>query len=315
MHPAKSVILFTIASGAGYGIVVLAAVCELTGLPPRSPAEMIFVLGVALVLIVLGLASSTLHLGHPERAWRAMSQWRTSWLSREGVAALWTFVPVCAWGAAAYLAPGAPAALPVVLAVISGLGALAVLYCTAMIYASLKPVPAWSNSWTPIVYLTLGPMSGAVVLTGLSHIAGFAAGGLDALALILITAGLAVKMGYWRAIDRAPARSSAETATGLAAEGARVELLEAPHTGSNYLMQEMGFRIARKHRLRLRRVVRLLGFGVPGAAFLVCLITAPNAGLSAVALAAGTAGLIAERYLFFAEAKHAQSLYYGESSV
>src|SRR3546814_7492212 len=94
MHPAKSVILFTTASGAGYGLIawlgVLAALCLL-------PAERWFGLvafGLGLGLVVLGLLSSTLHLGRPERAWRAFSQWRSSWLSREGVAAVATFLPV-----------------------------------------------------------------------------------------------------------------------------------------------------------------------------------------------------------------------------
>lgn len=316
MHPAKSVVFFTVVSGAGYGLVVLAAVCRLAGFTRPGTSETGAVLGVALVLIAAGLASSTFHLGRPERAWRALSQWRTSWLSREGVAAVWTFAPVCACGAAMYFTPGGSEILHAALAAVSGLSAMAVLYCTAMIYASLKPVPAWSNSWTPLVYMALGPMSGAVILNALSHIGGFASGRLDMLALILVIAGFAVKMGYWRAVDRAGPVSTAETATGLSgAEGARVELLEAPHTGSNYLMQEMGFRITRKHSARLRRVARLLGFGVPGAAFLACLITAPNAALSFTALAACAAGVTAERYLFFAEAKHAQSLYYGESAV
>jgi hypothetical protein len=45
------------------------------------------------LLVSLGLLSSTFHLGHPERAWRAFSQWRSSWLSREGVAAVATYLP------------------------------------------------------------------------------------------------------------------------------------------------------------------------------------------------------------------------------
>lgn len=315
MHPAKSVILFTVSSGAGYGLIALAAVCGLAGLAGPAPlggGRTVFVLGAASALITAGLVSSVFHLGRPERAWRALSQWRTSWLSREGAAALWTFVPVCAWGAAAYFTPGAPQILHAALAVISGLSALAVLYCTAMIYASLKPVPAWSNKWTPAVYLALGLMTGAVALAGLSHIGGFAHPRLDAAALILTAAGFAVKTGYWRAIDRAEPVSTAVTAAGL---GARVELLQEPHTGPNYLMQEMGFRIARRHRSRLRRIARFLGFGIPGAAFLACVITAPNAGLAAAAAVAAALGVTAERYLFFAEAKHAQSLYYGEDAV
>ena len=55
---------------------------------------------LALVMLVLALAASSLHLGRPERAWRAVLMWRTSWLSREvivlpafiGAVALWWLV-------------------------------------------------------------------------------------------------------------------------------------------------------------------------------------------------------------------------------
>ncbi|MEM9784774.1 MAG: DmsC/YnfH family molybdoenzyme membrane anchor subunit, partial [Pseudomonadota bacterium] len=99
MHPAKSVILFTTASGAGYGLLIWLAIFSATGAiaPDRGFGLIAFTLSLGLV--TGGLLSSTLHLGHPERAWRAMSQWRTSWLSREGVAALVTYAPALLFAA------------------------------------------------------------------------------------------------------------------------------------------------------------------------------------------------------------------------
>jgi ferredoxin len=93
MHPAYSVIFFTTASGAGYGLWFwLGLRIAAEGLPdPAWPGVATLVLGG--VLVSLGLLSSTFHLGHPERAWRAFSQWRSSWLSREGVAAVATYLP------------------------------------------------------------------------------------------------------------------------------------------------------------------------------------------------------------------------------
>src|SRR4249919_4057534 len=89
MHPALSVIFFTTLSGAGYGLLLWAAWHALTG---ASAARTLLVcIAVALVASTIGLLSSMLHLGKPARAWRAFSQWRTSWLSREGVAAMATF--------------------------------------------------------------------------------------------------------------------------------------------------------------------------------------------------------------------------------
>ena len=94
MPPARSrlsVIFFTTASGAGYGLLALVGVLAPLGLVPSDGRFGAAALGLAFVLITAGLLSSTLHLGHPERAWRAFSQWRSSWLSREGVLSVATF--------------------------------------------------------------------------------------------------------------------------------------------------------------------------------------------------------------------------------
>jgi DMSO reductase anchor subunit len=94
MHPAYSVILFTIASGAGYGLTILLTTFSLFNLVPISGGLGLTGMASALALVVIGLLSSTAHLGHPERVWRALSQWRSSWLSREGIAAIATLAPI-----------------------------------------------------------------------------------------------------------------------------------------------------------------------------------------------------------------------------
>ena len=85
-------------------------------------------LALALAAITVGLLSSTLHLGHPERAWRAFSQWRSSWLSREGVLALATYLPAGAvrlgWVCSAARRSLAPAG------VLAALGAVVTVCCT-----------------------------------------------------------------------------------------------------------------------------------------------------------------------------------------
>ena len=93
MHPAYSVIVFTTASGAGLGLLAWLALLGLLDLVATERWLGFTGLALAFVLITGGLLSSTSHLGRPERAWRAFSQWRTSWLSREGVAAVATYVP------------------------------------------------------------------------------------------------------------------------------------------------------------------------------------------------------------------------------
>ena len=98
MHPAYSVILVTTASGAGYGLLVWLGVLSAIDALPADRWFGFAGLALSLGLISVGLLASTFHLGHPERAWRAFLQWRSSWLSREGAAAVATYVPAGLFG-------------------------------------------------------------------------------------------------------------------------------------------------------------------------------------------------------------------------
>ncbi len=312
MHPAPSIVFFTTASGAGYGLLVFASLAALFGLVPVTTTSGLALLAPALGLVTAGLLSSTLHLGHPERAWRAVSQWRSSWLSREGVAASFTYLPALAmawlWVTVERLA--------LVAALATVLLALATVYCTAMIYASLKPVPRWHHPMVPPVYLALGLASGT--LLGLALTAWLHGVGTPALlvTLLLLTVAWALKWRYWQAIDAAKPTATTADAIGLAERGP-ARLVEAPHTERNYILDEMGFRIARKHKRKLRRHAFVAGWAIPAAALLLSLLTAPS--LVPAVLSIGAAftlvGTLVERWLFFAEAEHLVMLYYGKGSV
>lgn len=311
MHPSLSVIFFTTASGAGYGLLALLGVLAPFGVLPTDPLFGLVALALALGAITAGLLSSMLHLGQKQRAWRAFSQWRSSWLSREGVAAVATYLPAGLFGIGwVFLGTVSKAA-----GLLAALGAVATVFCTAMIYRSLKPVPRWHNRWVVPNYLALGLMSGILWLALVLQVLG-PRPELNWLVPTMIALAAVLKLGYWRFIDGAPATSTAGSATGLGSLGT-VRLFEAPHTSENYLLKEMGFSIARKHAARLRRIAMVLGFGLP---FLLSLVpfVAPGGPAVAAALAAavlGTVGVFVERWLFFAEAKHAVTLYYGGSAV
>jgi DMSO reductase anchor subunit len=314
VHPAKSVILFTTASGAGYGLLAWLGLLAALGWLPADRWLGLAGFGLGLGLVVLGLLSSTLHLGHPERAWRAFSQWRSSWLSREGVAAVLTFLPVGLF-ALIWIVAQTNSGLAAAVGLLASLCCVVTVVCTAMIYGSLKTIRAWCSAWTLPAYLVLSALSGAVLMNLLLHLWALPlAAPFGWVLLLLFAAAAAVKLLYWREIDRPAELSSAESATGLGGLG-KVRLLEAPHSEANYLMQEMGYRIARKHAAKLRRIALLAGFALP---FL--LIALGQALPGAVALAAAliavvlvAVGLAVERWLFFAEAKHVVTLYYGES--
>ena len=77
MHPSYSVILFTTASGAGYGMLALLALGAVLGQLPADRWFGFTAFATSLGLVTFGLLSSTFHLGHPERSWRAVGQWRS----------------------------------------------------------------------------------------------------------------------------------------------------------------------------------------------------------------------------------------------
>ena len=315
MHPAVSVIVFTVASGAGYGLLFLLGLAGFFGWLPAGRWFGAVAFALSLGAVTLGLLSSTLHLGHPERAWRAVSQWRSSWLSREGLASLITYIPALVFAAGWVLLGRNNGAWGLFGLLAAGWAAITV-YCTAMIYASLKPIQRWHNGYVAPCYLLLGVMSGAIWLNALAHLFALSSDGLTLLAIAALVIGWPVKLAYWRFIDNTRAESTAETATGLGHLG-KVRLFEAPHTGDNYLMREMGFRIARKHAYRLRAFATIFAFVLP---FLLTALTLalvqPVAGVAAVLAAISvTLGMLIERWLFFAEAKHTVTLYYGQSTA
>ena len=315
MHPAASVILFTVTSGMGYGLLILLALLGVTGAVPPQPAFGLAGFGCALVLITAGLLASTFHLGHPERAWRALSQWRSSWLSREGVLAIVTYVPALLLAAGWVLAGRSDGAFAV-MGWLTVVLALTTVLCTAMIYASLKPIPQWRNRWVPAGYLVMALATGALWLALLTSLFDLGRGLASAIAVPALLAAAGVKWAYWRDIDGAAPLARVADATGLGALG-QARLLERPHTEANYLQKEMGFRVARKHAGRLRRLVFLVGLGLPLLLVLMApVLPAPAASvLLAVALLAGILGALGERWLFFAQAQHTVNLYYGADAV
>jgi DMSO reductase anchor subunit len=305
MHPASSIIVFTTLSGMGFGLIAMLGL----GAVPGDRTAGIVACALAFILTGAGLLSSTFHLGHPERAWRALSQWRSSWLSREGVLAAVTLGVFSIYGAFWVFGAARMASIGTVLS----LFAAVTVYATAMIYGSLKTVPRWTTGLTPLCYLLFAAAGGALLAAMLSCLLGQFSANAALVALGLMVAAWAAKFIWWRRADRtslASIGSSPESATGLGAIG-KVRLLEAPHSSPNYLMKEMVYRIGRKHARKLRLLAVALGGVVPVLGLAVVIGLEGGWPVLAVAALSHTAGMMAERWLFFAEAEHSVSLYYG----
>lgn len=315
MNPALSVIFFTTLSGAGYGLLIWTAIGALLQQPARGLfASLLLGLG----LVSIGLLSSLGHLGQPQRAWRALSQWRTSWLSREGVAALATFVPALCLGVAllpamiagdARMATIALGPAGIACAIVLIAGALATTACTAMIYASLKPVPAWRHRLVVPVYVLFALVCGGLLWLAIAsfaqrmQVATLFAACLGTIALA------ACKWRYWHAIDTTPLPFTRGAAVGLPQREAA--LFERPITESNYVTREMAFVLARKHARRLRGLALVLLVVAPVLCLLVGALLAPlQPAACIVAALLALSGAFVERWLFFAEARHLVTLYY-----
>jgi DMSO reductase anchor subunit len=256
------------------------------------------------------LLSSTFHLGRPERAWRAFSQWRSSWLSREGVASVVTFVPALIFGALWLGFIDAPRCLGLA-GLVTALMCAVTVFCTAKIYSTLATIRQWHQPLTVPVYLAFALSTGSVLVMAIASLFGRFQVFQAALTIIALLLTIALKYSYWRRIDSEPKTRTIEAATGLAKSGEKVRQWEVPHTAENFIMKEMGFVVARKHAEKLRRLVLL-------ALFIALVVTALTiaapilaAVLSLVAVALAGIAAVVERWLFFAEAQHVVSLYYG----
>lgn len=316
MHPALSIIFFTTLSGAGYGLLawlgISLALLNLRGLSlPALAGVQLAALVLGLLLSTLGLAASLGHLGKPLRAWRAFSQWRTSWLSREGVMAAVTLLPALATGALLLWGRSGPTATPLlaVLGALLALCALATVACTAMIYASLKPIPAWRHPLVVPVYLLFSLLTGLALLFALMLGMLGEQGPGAMLATLGIVAALlvALKWLYWYETDRDGLPGSRAAAIGL--PGREATVFERPMTEANYVTREMAFQLARRHARWLRIGASALLVGGPLLGYL-----ALGAGRATWALALAAllllAGAFVERWLFFAQARHRVTLYY-----
>ncbi|MEM9969575.1 MAG: DmsC/YnfH family molybdoenzyme membrane anchor subunit [Pseudomonadota bacterium] len=288
MHPAPSIILFSTLSGLGFGLLAMLSL----GLPAVSGWAAFFYFALGFALAVGGLVCSTFHLGHPERALKAFTQWRSSWLSREGWAAV---AALLVTGLFALLVIFFDMRLPL-LGVLGAVLSLATVFATSMIYTQLKTVPRWHH-WSPPVLFMGYAISGGAVLAGQS----------TAAVIALVVVG-ALQAAAWLDQERHEAASATttETATGLGTIGA-VRAFEPPHTGSNYLTNEMVFRIGRKHATVLKAISLTLAVGMPA----VILLLSSHPVAIAAAAAFHAAGVLTQRWLFFAEARHVVGLYYG----
>lgn len=306
MHPALSVIFFTVTSGAGYGLLFLLAFVHMAGLSNTISPDQITAMGiVGLLLVTAGLVSSTFHLANPKNAWRSFTRFKTSWLSREAVFAVLFYPVSLIWLGVGFFTGNST--VTAVFAIIMAVMALVILLCTAMIYASLKTIRQWHTPLTPVNYVLLGLLLGGLILAALFAQQGLDAARLLGLMLIILVVAALVKVVYFFWIGQ-PAGPTINTALGFTR--ATVKLLDVGHASDTFHTQEFGYQVDRVKLIWLRFISVGLAFVLP-----VLLVTGVlgEVGFGTIALAAisAYAGVFVERWLFFAEARHVVNLYHG----
>ena len=289
MHPAPSVIIFTTFSGLGFGLLIFLGF----GVPAVTGWVAFAFFVIAYLCAVGGLISSTFHLGHPERALKAFTQWRTSWLSREGWCAVTALIVMAIYGAGLVFL----GERWTVLGWVGALMSLATVFTTSMIYGQLKTVPRWNMPLTPAKFISLSLAGGALL-----------AGQVTLASVLIAVAGMIVVLA-WIVGDQkfGASGSTLASATGLGDRGA-VRAFEPPHTGTNYLLKEFVHVVGRKHASKLRLIGLILMVALP----IVLLLLPFSHMLALVAVICHVAGVLVVRWLFFAEAEHVVGLYYGK---
>ena len=306
MNPAFSVIFFTVTAGTGYGLLILLAFARVGGLAPDiSPDQMVVTGLLGLVLVTAGLLSSTLHLANPRNAWRSFTRFRTSWLSREAVFAVLFYPLALVWLLVEWWAGNTFGS--VVLGLATAALAVVVVVCTAMIYASLKTIRQWNTALTPVNYVLLALLLGALVFLAILAGLGLDTSRLAAVTLVVLAAAALVKLVYFHWIGQ-PAGPTINTALGFTR--ATVRLLDVGHASDTFHTREFGFQVARAKLIWLRAISLTLAFALP-LALLAGLFGEPGLVHLALAAASAYAGVFVERWLFFAEARHVVNLYHG----
>ena len=322
MHPAFSVIFLTTLIGVGQGLFLAlytGQVYSLANLLPAQDSRSFYALGgaIALGFLVAGLVASFFHLGHPERAWRSASQWRTSWLSREVIMLPITMALILLYIGLHFIGWTEPwftvaGVLPVdATLIVGGIATVAVVLlfvCTAMIYACLKFLQEWHSWFTVVNYMLLGSASGFVLAATFSAWQGVGLVGFyGAWAVVLTLGAFLTRAASLMRNRRLRHKSNLQTAIGV--RHSRIVQMAQGATGGSFNTREFFHRRPDRMVKGIRMAFLWLVFPVPVVLLILAYLTASPI-LPLVAFLVQYLGLLAERWYFFAEAKHPQNLYY-----
>jgi len=122
---------------------------------------------ISFALVALGAVSHLLFLGRPERFWRMMMGFRTSWISR-GLAGMTLFMVVALVYLLLLFLDARETTLERIVLILSVLGAVWIIVYKGFVWASSKGIPLWNTPLVPALYIAYALRGGAAVLVVLS---------------------------------------------------------------------------------------------------------------------------------------------------
>ncbi|MEJ2299494.1 MAG: dimethyl sulfoxide reductase anchor subunit [Woeseiaceae bacterium] len=322
MHPAFSVIFLTTLIGAGQGLFLALITGKFYSLANNIPAQdsiSFYSLGsfIVLVLLGLGLFASFFHLGHPERAWRAISQWRTSWLSREVIVLPAFMLLVFVYGISHYLGWNETLFVigqnfeidpTIIIGVIASLMAFVLFVCTAMIYGCVKFIEEWHHWLTIANFTLLGIASGFMLAAAFSAYQGVElVAFFGTWAAIFMVLALVTRLASLYRNATMKHRSTLQTAIGV--RHTTIIQKAQGFMGGSFNTREF-FHGKSQATLRFVKFAFLLLVFIVPVILLAIAYTTSSATLPIAAFVVMYIGLVLERWYFFAEARHPQNLYY-----
>ncbi len=307
MNPPFSVIFLTTLIGCGQGLFIAIVVAR-KFLPSEEFQFELSAYVVSLALLGLGLFASFFHLGRPERAWRAGTQWKTSWLSREVIILPIAMLTVFLCGLLHWQQQWAVGPLLNWLGWF-GVGIMLLLYgCTAMIYACIRFLQEWATPLTVVNFLILGLGSGFLVAAALAEYFGISdSDWYRKVSLLLLLLGLISRLASFYRNGQLKPKSTLQSAIGI--KHRQITQRSMGHTGGSFNTRAFFHHcsIAFIHNVRI--IVIGMVFVLP-MVFLLIANYSYTTELLWVAACLQYLGLVAERWLFFAQANHPQNLYY-----
>ena len=307
MRPQFSIIFFTTLAGMAQGLLFFIALLNIEAPVLSAPFLLMLALPVSFILLTLGLVASFFHLGHPERAWRAAMMWRTSWLSREVIA-----LPAVMLMTAMTFFFVASGMVPAWIWAILLISILALWICTAKIYQCIRFIQEWSHPSTLSNFILLGLTSGGLLLEFLLMLwndpgAPFGIGLISGLNFILLFIALNLKLWIWRRNQKLKPKSNLASATGI--KGSNIRQTSMGFMGGSFNTREFFHHQTDRVISNIRKIILLMTYIGP-MILLAFSMNSPNIAQIAIALLMHYIGLLAERWMFFAEANHPQNLYY-----